>query len=179
MDELKKVWDEIEALKRRNYEKDQEAELHGRMAKYRLNRIGMENLRTDFGDNVEVINNEFVFAPEFYEEIYQWLLDEEIEEYYEYVVADYTTNGVNYSYVHNYTDEPAINVQLQGANTTGQLSAHSFQMKADHLLSTGSTETIYTGVFVYPEGTSIPTSTQFTGRMAIHAVCSQIYTTST
>jgi hypothetical protein len=99
------------------------------------------------------------------DKILEQVLDS-IEEYMEYTVANWNKDGVEYTYVQQYTDEPSVYVGLQGDDVVNALDLYSFIMVAEHVKdATGN----YVGVKVYPQGTSIPTTLD--GKITIHAIC--------
>ena len=126
----------------------------------------IQNLLQGFLDSLDFQLKNFnqENQPEAFGEMQNSLLDS-IEEYMEYTTADWNEDGVQYTYVQEYTEEPSVYVGLQGDNVANELDTYSFIMVAEHVTDGGN----YVGVKVYPQGSNIPTT--FSGKITIHAIC--------
>ena len=97
-----------------------------------------------------------------------------VEEYYEYTLADWNPAGIEFYFVQEYEDEPAVQITLQGDTIGTELNTYAFQMVAEHIRGDlvdplDATSFSYIGLTVTPEGSSIPAV--FSGKVSIAAVC--------
>ena len=92
-----------------------------------------------------------------------------IEEFYEYITAPWSATGLRFNFVQQYTEEPAVQISLQGNDVENELDAYSFKMVAEHIRGENDE---YIGLKVFPQGTNIPSV--FSGKVSIAAVCTGV-----
>ena len=159
---VKELENEIKQLKEYLRKQEDERIRVDRAQKYRLSMLGAEDMRPNFAENIAFKNNMMVVVGE----LPGLAAGIVIDEYMEYTVADWNKDGVAYTYVQQYTDEPSVYVGLQGDDVANELDTYSFIMVAEHVKDLDGN---YVGVKVYPQGSNIPTT--FSGKITIHAIC--------
>lgn len=159
---VKELENEIKQLKEYLRKQEDERIRGDRALKYRLSMLGAEDMRPNFAKNIAFENNMMVVVGELPGVAAEIVIDE----YMEYTVADWNKDGVAYTYVQQYTDEPSVYVGLQGDDVANELDTYSFIMVAEHVKDLDGN---YVGVKVYPQGSNIPTT--FSGKITIHAIC--------
>jgi len=159
---VKELENEIKQLKEYLSKQEDERIRVDRALKYRLSMLGAEDMRPNFAENITFENNMMVVVGELPGVAAEIVIDE----YMEYTVANWNKDGVEYTYVQQYTEEPSVYVGLQGDDVINALDLYSFIMVAEHVKDAIGN---YVGVKVYPQGTGIPTT--FDGKITVHAIC--------
>ena len=91
--------------------------------------------------------------------------DIEVEEYYEYILADYSPVGFEFHFVQEYLDEPSVQISMQSDAVGEQLDTYNFKWVAEHLRDGEK----YIGLKVIPKGPGVPGT--FEGKISVAAVC--------
>ena len=99
-----------------------------------------------------------------------------VEEFYEYIVVDYSPDGFQFNFVQQYTEEPAVQISFQkDEGYEGEFDTASFKPIAEHVrgdpveIEGEDPVDAYIGLKVYFEGSSIPA--EFSGKVSVAAVC--------